>query len=249
MRTPNHRGLLPALLILSHCSTPAICWQGSLQSVLSRPRRNGFSLSLLKRRILFRVHSSDSNESSPEPKILFHLGRETNLQPLKVMPEELMQLQEENIQLRESLQRVQAENERLHMEFDNRIIMETFEGEAKLRKYAEMTHSNSSLTIAEGMLGEEEAELCSLDENACPLEPTVSFGEAFRDRALWLVGLLALQSCSGFILARNEALLTNHPVSKLVDRVDRCIDADALSTDSNISHNCLFVFNLQSFIF
>jgi hypothetical protein len=141
-----------------------------------------------------------------------------NLQPLKVTSEELLQLQEENIRLRESLQRVQAENERLHLEFGNRIIiLETFEGEAKLKKYTERIHSNSSLTlIAEGMLGEEEAELCSLDENACPLEPTVSFGEAFRDRALWLVGLLALQSCSGFILARNEALLTNHPVSKLV---------------------------------
>lgn len=46
----------------------------------------------------------------------------------------------------------------------------------------------------------------------CPTEPTISFGEALRDRAVWLVGLLVMQSLSGFILAKNEALLENHPV-------------------------------------
>lgn len=46
----------------------------------------------------------------------------------------------------------------------------------------------------------------------CPLEPSVSFGEALRDRAYWLVGLLLLQSFSGIILSRNEALLADHPV-------------------------------------
>lgn len=49
-----------------------------------------------------------------------------------------------------------------------------------------------------------------LDE--CPVEPTVSFGEALRDRAYWLVGLLVMQSFSGIILSRNEALLADHPV-------------------------------------
>jgi len=51
-----------------------------------------------------------------------------------------------------------------------------------------------------------------LEEDACPVEPTVSFGQALRDRAYWLVGLLAMQSMSGIILAKNEALLANHPV-------------------------------------
>jgi hypothetical protein len=50
----------------------------------------------------------------------------------------------------------------------------------------------------------------SLDE--CPVEPNISFSDALKSRANWLVGLLALQSCSGFILARNEALLQDHPV-------------------------------------
>ena len=51
-----------------------------------------------------------------------------------------------------------------------------------------------------------------LDEDSCPVEPTVSFGSALRDRAYWLVGLLVMQSCSGLILSRNEALLANHPI-------------------------------------
>ena len=50
----------------------------------------------------------------------------------------------------------------------------------------------------------------SIDE--CPVEPNISFMDALKSRANWLVGLLALQSCSGFILARNEVLLQDHPV-------------------------------------
>ena len=56
---------------------------------------------------------------------------------------------------------------------------------------------------------------CSGDKSdslTCPIEPDVSFGDALRDRAYWLCGLLAMQSLSGFILARNEVLLQNHPV-------------------------------------
>ena len=51
-----------------------------------------------------------------------------------------------------------------------------------------------------------------ISSDQCPVEPTVSFGEALRDRAYWLVGLLLMQSFSGIILSRNEALLADHPV-------------------------------------
>ena len=51
-----------------------------------------------------------------------------------------------------------------------------------------------------------------LADGSCPLEPDISFKDALKDRAKWLVGLLALQSMSGFILARNELLLQTHPV-------------------------------------
>jgi Mg/Co/Ni transporter MgtE len=45
----------------------------------------------------------------------------------------------------------------------------------------------------------------------CPVEPNVTFVDALRSRSNWLVGLLALQSCSGIVLSKNEALLTEHP--------------------------------------
>jgi hypothetical protein len=51
------------------------------------------------------------------------------------------------------------------------------------------------------------------DKDTCPVEPTISFGEALRDRSCWLVGLLVLQSLSGLILAQNQNLLSDHPVS------------------------------------
>ena len=136
----------------------------------------------------------------------------------------LEELQEENERLRESLSRLETENERLHQEStSNRIVLETFEGEAKLRQASEKNagvFEDVPITLTgEEMLAMEEkaAQWCDDDElvdGECPIEPAISFGEALRDRAYWLVGLLTLQSCSGFILARNEALLANHPVSK-----------------------------------
>lgn len=135
----------------------------------------------------------------------------------------LTQLKQENQLLHEQLQRVQLHNEQLlatqqqatdaatqQMAYESlapyeqqRIILEDFEGE---------------LVPASA-----DDELCEYDEDRdawipgngigeCPLEPNISFVDALKSRAYWLVGLLALQSCSGFILSRNELLLQNHPV-------------------------------------
>jgi len=67
-----------------------------------------------------------------------------------------------------------------------------------------------------------EDEVCEYDDETdkwtaggvgeCPVEPALTFVDALKSRANWLVGLLALQSCSGFILSRNELLLQDHPV-------------------------------------
>lgn len=66
-----------------------------------------------------------------------------------------------------------------------------------------------------------EDDVCEYDDQSnkwmssvgeCPVEPNITFVDAMKSRARWLVGLLALQSCSGFILSRNEALLQDHPV-------------------------------------
>lgn len=143
-------------------------------------------------------------------------------------------LQRENKLLKEKLKDLEEENQMLHYEVAHRIVLETFEGEGKMRRFAELqqhqydadTRSDSSPSLTwtgEDIMSESEQRLktdpsiwCDQldDDEYCPLEPMVSFREALRDRAIWLVGLLIMQSCSGVILARNEALLTNHPVSK-----------------------------------
>eukprot|EP01041_Mallomonas_annulata_P010768 gene10768-22492_t len=46
----------------------------------------------------------------------------------------------------------------------------------------------------------------------CPIEPKMTFWKSLYDRAIWLVGLLVLQSCSSIILSSNEMLLKKHPV-------------------------------------
>jgi len=171
--------------------------------------------------------------------------------------EDAVRLKKENAALREAVQQLEVENERLHQEVNSRIVLETFEGEGKLRRAAEERERTLSISAGGGGLngtvvssvavaapptttpfgfgsgemsqsmtltGEEmlcddddESLWCDvLEEGACPVEPTVSFGEALRDRAYWLVGLLILQSLSGIILARNEALLSDHPVSTLL---------------------------------
>lgn len=45
----------------------------------------------------------------------------------------------------------------------------------------------------------------------CPLEPNINFMSSFIDRGSWLVGLLAVQSLSSFVLSSNESLLQHHP--------------------------------------
>lgn len=86
-----------------------------------------------------------------------------------------------------------------------------------------MKSSQPNVIVQSRQLLQEDDDVCKYDEQTdkwrssstsdeCPVEPNISFTDALKSRANWLVGLLALQSCSGFILARNEALLQDHPV-------------------------------------
>jgi hypothetical protein len=128
-------------------------------------------------------------------------------------------LKEENAILREINRQLEIDNERLRNRA-GKIVIENFEGEGRIASdwFGADTTANK-LDEPDGVtMTAEQMEQLWCDEldadgdMTCPLEPTISFGEALRDRALWLVGLLALQSCSGFILSRNEVLLANHPV-------------------------------------
>jgi hypothetical protein len=195
--TSPNRFLLPAL-VLSQCLTCGLGFQGQRSFSLFPPRR---ALSPLHKSAAtwFRLINPNPRRWSSHQ----HGGDNTddaNLSVLQVVPGEeqvtVTRLQTENEQLRESLRQMEIENQRLQHDVSTRIILETFEGEGK--------------QTGEDVWCDE------LEGDSCPVEPMISFGEALRDRAYWLVGLLILQSGSGIILARNEALLANHPVSKFV---------------------------------
>lgn len=129
----------------------------------------------------------------------------------------------ENDRLRDSIRQLEEENERLKRYVEEqhqnqleeasktnnnkRIVLETFEGEG-------LFDSGDVSSFARAPSNDDDDELwCDvLDGDECPIEPSISFGEALRDRAYWLVGLLIMQSLSGIILSRNELLLANHPV-------------------------------------
>ena len=134
----------------------------------------------------------------------------------------------ENKRLRDSIRILQEENEVLkqyveqyHQKeveatdtFSNyklndnrRIVLETFEGEGLFDSVG-----GSYALVNDDGIDDDELWCDVLDGDECPIEPSISFGEALRDRAYWLVGLLIMQSLSGIILSRNELLLANHPV-------------------------------------
>jgi hypothetical protein len=182
-------------------------------------------------------------------------------------------LQSENMVLRETIRRLEEENQVLKRANAGRLVLETFEGErgfffdeimaerngrqtkakrkyggntadvaTTTRKTASVTGDDNAILMDEfldgpstpppprsfaagsglTLTGEAMSSSNPQDEMWCdtldeyseerPIEPAVSFGEALRDRAYWLVGLLVLQSLSGIILSHNEVLLSNHPV-------------------------------------
>ena len=138
----------------------------------------------------------------------------------------------ENDRLQDKIKQLLEENERLKRyvkeqhqnqleeakanKNNKRIVLETFEGEGlfdsnDVSSFAR-GQSNNTYDINDDDDDDDELWCDVLDGDECPVEPSVSFGEALRDRAYWLVGLLIMQSLSGIILSRNELLLANHPV-------------------------------------
>jgi len=224
------RSLFLSLLILAECTRSIKCWQGRprRRSSLFSPMQRAFlplstNIAVARRvsRLLLSSSSSHNGEKEPshERKSKIRSGLSNMVSKIKkpTYASELERLEKENHRLREALEEAQYENGRLRYETYNRIVLETFEGERKLRRAENEIDDDASMTMSgEEMLTDESLWCDELEDGACPIEPSISFGEALRDRAYWLVGLLALQSCSGIILARNEALLANHPVSKWI---------------------------------
>jgi hypothetical protein len=123
-------------------------------------------------------------------------------------------LQQENDSLRYTLRQMEIENKR-SQETSSKIIIETFEREPPNNENSWYDSSfllqENGITVS-GDSGDDVLWCDNLDGDTCPVEPTISFFDAAKDRAYWLAGLLILQSFSGFILSHNEALLERHPV-------------------------------------
>ena len=130
-------------------------------------------------------------------------------------------LQQENQILRLTIKELDNENQALESQRRIPAVIEAFEGEGiTIQNPWWNGNGGDSMdgevlavgTMAATMVtGIEKCDDRS-DDGTCPLEPGVSFKDSLMDRAYWLVGLLVIQSMSGFILARNELLLQTHPV-------------------------------------
>jgi hypothetical protein len=162
---------------------------------------------------------------------------------------DLILLQSENTLLRETIRKLEDENQQLKLQRQRRpqqLVLENFEGErffweppeekeeqakspssSPPTMAAAATAAGGGLTMTGDVMSSQEIVMQSqsqqsqqkdelwcdtLDDGTCPIEPSISFVEALKDRAYWLVGLLILQSISGVILSRNETLLADHPV-------------------------------------
>lgn len=137
-------------------------------------------------------------------------------------------LEQENEILRRTVSSLENENAQLltKAETAKRVVIEQFEGEGKkvfdlngeeLEPWWDDDSSDDEdevMQLRNGVaVSIAENEACDeYEEDACPVEPDISFKEALQTRAKWLIGLLAMQSMSGFILARNEELLKAYPV-------------------------------------
>lgn len=140
------------------------------------------------------------------------VGKEEDFLVTNTIESEYNTLQRENELLRKQVKELELEKEDLEETCScYQIVIENFEGEGQgaTNEWYKDSTSNSDTGDEIGLSGAENEKFSG---GVCPIEPSVSFVDALRDRAYWLVGLLAFQSCSGFILSRNEALLETHPV-------------------------------------
>ena len=209
---------LISALVLSQVST-SLAW--SRHPPLFRSPRYLSGLSPRTSRQGSRLWEGHGHAPSPDGDISSRLLPKANGEVVKPaegvsIDTELAILKEENNILRETVRQLEQENERLHKNA-GMIVIENFEGERSTpSKWFGAMQGDDVEMQGITMTGEQIEGYplwCDeLEEDTCPIEPTISFGEALRDRAYWLVGLLALQSCSGFILSRNEILLARHPV-------------------------------------
>jgi len=212
-----------------------------IQSIVKRTISSSRRVTNRKRHHLPLLSSSNNSDGSQSLQTAAPNGEDTAAVSSQ-SDMTVLTLQKENKLLQERLKLLQTQNDQLikqqqqidkistidNTNIEQRIIIEDFEGEGSLKSNIIPTQQDNNsydeLGLSNGPNPESEDELCEYDDisskwtssisgNECPVDgPSVTFLDAFKSRATWLVGLLALQSCSGFILSRNELLLQDHPV-------------------------------------
>ncbi|CAJ1942214.1 unnamed protein product [Cylindrotheca closterium] len=185
--------LAATLLLLQHYSLVCQAWS-PLKPLSINPLSIRHQSSNLFKRVLPRKITLPSFELSSS----------------STAEEDLDEMKSENSVLRDTIRQLEEENQNLKQR--NRIVLESFEGESLFWDQDSATGMSSGITLSGDEISQDELWCDELEGDQCPVEPAISFKEALRDRALWLVGLLVMQSFSGIILGRNEALLANHPV-------------------------------------
>ena len=178
--------LSPSRHICTKSTRSTFTLTSSSSSSLSRMlsiRRQQFTPSSSSQIILQQQSQASSSSTS---------SLETENSSLRDM---IKQLEEENENLKEiqhqqqEIQEKQSTTRRNNSSNNNnkKIILETFEGEHMFDSLPN-NNTNNMMMDMDGDNDDDELWCDSLDGDTCPLEPTLSFGEALRDRAVWLVG-------------------------------------------------------------
>ena len=216
----------PTRFQLSFSITDVISTTRCQQQCRRRRRRKG-----IKHQLPSLSSSSSSNNNNEESTITANGDGDVGV---GISINEVNKLKKENKLLQERLHLLQEQNDQLQKErtytnnnrkIEQRIILEDFEGEiydTNSNNFVEDDYDDDEFGLSNNsdpLIDEDE--VCEYDDTSnkwlnsigeCPVEPNITFLDAMKSRAYWLVGLLALQSCSGFILSRNELLLQDHPV-------------------------------------
>ena len=178
--------LSPSQHICTKSTRSTFTLTSSSSSSLSRMlsiRRQQFTPSSSSQIILQQQSQASSSSTS---------SLETENSSLRDM---IKQLEEENENLKkiqhqqQEIQEKQSTTRRNNSSNNNnkKIILETFEGEHMFDSLPD-NNTNNMMMNMDGDNDDDELWCDSLDGDTCPLEPTLSFGEALRDRAVWLVG-------------------------------------------------------------
>lgn len=195
-------------------------WLGKDNSKRRRVTKN-FVSSLTSLKMKNNVNDNNNYESNNMKKIEEPSNGFSPLTKIAV-------LEQENEILRRTVSSLEHENSQLlgrQTEAAKQLVIENFEGEIpsfdvngeEVEPWwdddSDTDDNDVPAVTNDGAVSiASNVECDESEEDACPVEPDVSFKDALQTRAKWLIGLLAMQSMSGFILARNEELLKAYPV-------------------------------------